>query len=354
MRASKKRLLKKIFANISIGLLILTYFGSSIAGQFSGQINSFLGVSTSKIVTTDGSSQDTGEYPRYYESAFQSVAELKAAGLAKAEEVEAEGAVLLKNNGLLPLKGTEVSLFGATASSPVYGGTGSGAVDTADAPSYVDAMERSGLTVTNTDLLDWYKQKEYGRDFSASGEEINEAKWSGIEKSGATYGQGEVAIFVVGRVGGEANDLKSVNHVDGGYNPIGADVDQNSDYLMLNKNELGILAGLKGLKDEGKISGIVVLINSANPISAAFLNDEEYGVDAALWIGSVGQSGLYAVGGILSGSVNPSGSLPDTWWTNNYLNPAVANFGSYTYTNAGDYSFASSPSKFTRDRKSVV
>ena len=82
MRASKKRLLKKIFANISIGLLILTYFGSSIAGQFSGQINSFLGVSTSKIVTTDGSSQDTGEYPRYYESAFQSVAELKAAGLA--------------------------------------------------------------------------------------------------------------------------------------------------------------------------------------------------------------------------------------------------------------------------------
>ncbi|MDE7004405.1 MAG: glycoside hydrolase family 3 C-terminal domain-containing protein [Oscillospiraceae bacterium] len=347
MRASKKRLLKKIFANISIGLLILTYFGSSIAGQFSGQINSFLGVSTSKIVTTDGSSQDTGEYPRYYESAFQSVAELKAAGLAKAEEVEAEGAVLLKNNGLLPLKGTEVSLFGATASSPVYGGTGSGAVDTADAPSYVDAMERSGLTVTNTDLLDWYKQKEYGRDFSASGEEINEAKWSGIEKSGATYGQGEVAIFVVGRVGGEANDLKSVNHVDGGYNPIGADVDQNSDYLMLNKNELGILAGLKGLKDEGKISGIVVLINSANPISAAFLNDEEYGVDAALWIGSVGQSGLYAVGGILSGSVNPSGSLPDTWWTNNYLNPAVANFGSYTYTNAGDYSFASSPSKFT-------
>lgn len=347
MRASTKRLLKKIFANISIGLLIVIYFGSSIAGQFSGQINSFLRISTSKIVTTDGSDPNSNAYPRYFESSFTSVAELKAAGLAKAEEVEGEGAVLLKNNGVLPLKGTEVSLFGATASSPVYGGTGSGAVDTADAPSYVDAIERSGLTVVNADLMDWYKDEEFGRDFSSSGEEINEARWSSIEKSDVNYGQGEVAVFVVGRVGGEANDLKSVNHVDGGYNPIGADVEQNADYLMLNKNELGILEGLKGLKDEGKLSGIVVLFNSANPISAAFLNDEAYGIDAALWIGSVGQSGLYAVGDILSGKINPSGSLPDTWWTNNYLDPAVANFGSYTYTNAGDYSFASSPSKFT-------
>lgn len=349
MSASTKRLLKKIFANVSIGLLIVIYFGSSIAGQFSGQINSFLGTSTSKIVSTDGSDLNADAYPRYFESKFNSVAELKAAGLAKAEEVEGEGAVLLKNNGLLPLKGKEVSLFGATAFSPVYGGTGSGAVNTADAPSYVDAMERSGLTVTNTGLMDWYKSKEYGRDFSASGEEINEAKWSGIEKSDAasTFGRGEVAIFVIGRVGGEANDLKSVNHVDGGQNPLGADVEQNADYLMLNKNELGILEGLKGLKDAGKLDGIVVLINSANPISSAFLNDEAYGVDAALWIGSVGQSGLYAVGDILSGKINPSGSLPDTWWTNNFLDPAVANFGSYTYTNAGDYKYASSASKYT-------
>ena len=41
--------------------------------------------------------------------------------------MEAEGAVLLMNNGILPLQSPEVSLFGATANSPVYGGTGSGA-----------------------------------------------------------------------------------------------------------------------------------------------------------------------------------------------------------------------------------
>lgn len=344
MKSSRKRLLKKIFANVTVGLFIVAFFGNSIAGQFSGQINSFLGTSTTQIV-----GEDAGEYVRYYESEFGSIAELKAAGLAKAEEVEAEGAVLLKNNGILPLTSPEVSLFGATATSPVYGGTGSGAVNTADAPSYVDALTESGLTVTNTALLDWYQEEEYGRDFSSSGEEINEARWNSIVESDAagTFGNGEVAIFVVGRVGGEANDLKSTGHIDGGANPLGADVSANSDYLMLNRNEIGILEGLKAMKDAGEISGIVVVINSANPISAAFLNDEAYGIDAALWIGSVGQTGLYAVGDILAGTVSPSGSLPDTWWTNNLLDPAMANFGVYTYTNVGDYSYASSPSKFT-------
>ncbi len=342
-----KRTLKKVLANVSVGLLILVYFLNGLAGQFAGQINSFLHTETTRVEHIDGA-EDVG-YVRYYESTFQSVAELKAAGLAKAQEVEAEGAVLLKNNGLLPLKGKEVSLFGAAASSPVYGGTGSGAVDPSGAPTYVDAMTRSGLTVTNAALMDWYKSEEYGRDFTPGGGEINEARWNKITKSDAagTFGNGETAVFVIGRVGGEANDLKSVNHGDGGMNPLGADVDENADYLMLNKEELGILSGLKELKDQGKLSGIVVLVNSANPVSAAFLNDSQYGIDAALWIGSVGQTGLYAVGDILAGKVNPSGSLPDTWWTNNLLDPAMANFGTYTYTNAADYNFATSPNKFT-------
>lgn len=342
-----KRTLKKVLTNICVGLFILVYFLNGLAGQFAGQINSFLGTSTTRVESLGG--EDEG-YVRYYDTTFNSVADLKAAGLAKAQEVEAEGAVLLMNNGILPLKDNKnVSLFGAAAASPVYGGTGSGAVDASDAPTYVDALTRSGLTVTNAALLDWYKSEEYGRDFSSGGDGINEARWSRITKSDAasSFGNGEVALFVIGRVGGEANDLKSVNHTDGGANPLGADVDANADYLMLNREELGILSGLREMKDAGDISGIVVLVNSANPVSAAFLNDPEYGVDAALWIGSVGQTGLYAVGDILSGAVNPSGSLPDTWWTNNLLDPAMANFGSYSYTNAGDYQFASSPGKFS-------
>ncbi len=332
MRSSKKRTLKKVLTNIFVVLLVLVYFGSSVASEFTGQINSFLGISTSKMVKKDGSPVDENDYARYYDSEFTSVADLKAAGLAKVREVEGEGAVLLKNdNNTLPLQGTDVSLFGATAISPVYGGTGSGAVSSADAPSYKDVMEEGGFTVVNSDLLDWYLEEEYGRDFDDGN--INEASWKSINKSDAasSFGNGETAIFVVGRVGGEANDLKSVNHDDG----------KNGDYLTLNKNERSILEGLKELKDAGDISSIVVLINSANPISAEFINEEDYGVDAALWIGSVGQTGLYAVADILSGAVNPSGSLPDTWWVDNLLDPAMANFGSYTYEGSDGYDFGS-------------
>lgn len=334
MQSSKKRTMKKIFTNIVVALLIFIIFSSSIANEFSGQINSFLGISTSKTLNTDGSSVDGDDFEHYYESQFTSVAELKEAGLAKVREVENEGAVLLKNdNNVLPLVGTEVSLFGATAISAVYGGTGSGAVSSEDAPTYKQVLTESGYNVLNAELLDWYLEKEKGREFDPGN--INEASWKQIQKSDAldSFGHGEAAIFIVGRIGGEANDLKSVDHVDG----------LNGDYLTLNENERSILEGLKEYKEEGKISSIIVLINSANPVSAAFIDDDKYGIDAALWIGSVGESGLYAVADILSGAINPSGSLPDTWWTDNLLNPAMSNFGSYTYLEEENYELGANP-----------
>lgn len=329
MKTSRSRLWKKIFTNIMAVLLVISFFAGTIANEFAGQINSFLGITTTRTEHSEGS---TGEYARYFDTSFQTIAELKEAGLDKVREVENEGAVLLKNdNGALPLQNREISLFGATAISPVFGGTGSGAVSSADALTYQQVFTEAGYTVVNEELLDWYVSEEYGRDFDPGN--INEPSWKQIQKSDAvdSFGTGETAIFVIGRVGGEANDLKSTGHDDGA----------NGDYLQPNKNELAVLEGLKEYKDAGNISKIVLLINSANPISAEFINDEAYGIDAALWIGSVGQTGLYAVADILSGAVNPSGSLPDTWWTDNLLNPAMANFGSYTYEGADKYSFGS-------------
>lgn len=57
----------------------------------------------------------------------------------------------------------------------------------------------------------------------------------------------------------------------------------------------------------------IVLINSTNALECDFLNDPEYGVDAALWIGYTGSYGLNAVADILAGNVNPSGHLVDTY-----------------------------------------
>ena len=335
MKPSSKRTLKKAFLNITAGLCAIVFTGNVIAGECAGQINSALGTATSKVVSTLAEGETEG-YARYFESKYNSIAELKAAGEAKVREVEGEGIVLLKNdNNVLPLKeGSDVALVGVTILDPVYGGTGSGAVDANGAANYYDVMTQSGYNVVDKELLDYYVEKEAKRN----AHEIGEIKWSKVKKNnGDTIGNGEDVIFVVGRVGGEGNDVT-----------VTIDDTLDDDYLKLNENELSILEGLKELKDDGKIRSITMIINSANPMSVGFLNDEAYGVDAALWVGSVGQTGIYAVGDVISGKTNPSGSLPDTWWVDNQLNPVQNNFGSYTYADANNFDLGTNANKFNQ------
>ncbi len=334
MKPTTRRTLKKLFLNVTAGLCAIVFTGNVIAGEIAGQINAALGTSTSKVVSTLAEGE-TEEYARYFESKFSSLAELKAAGEAKVREVEGEGIVLLKNdNNALPLApGANVSLVGVTVLDPVYGGTGSGAVDAAGAANYVDMMKEAGFNVVNQPLFDYYIEKEAKRN----AHEIAETRWSRVKKNSDGLGQGEDVIYVVGRVGGEGNDLT-----------VTIDDALDNDYLKLNEDELSILEGLKELKDEGSIRSITVIINSANPMSVGFINDEAYGIDAALWVGSVGQTGIYAVGDVLSGAVNPSGSLPDTWWTDNQLNPVMNNFGSYTYADANNYQLGTNALRFNQ------
>lgn len=335
MKPSSKRTLKKAFLNITAGLCAIVFTGNVIAGECAGQINSALGTATSKVVSTLAEGETEG-YARYFESKYNSIAELKAAGEAKVREVEGEGIVLLKNdNNVLPLKeGSDVALVGVTILDPVYGGTGSGAVDANGAANYYDVMTQAGYNVVDKELLDYYVEKEAKRN----AHEIGEIKWSKVKKNnGDTIGNGEDVIFVVGRVGGEGNDVT-----------VTIDDTLDDDYLKLNENELSVLEGLKELKDDGKIRSITMIINSANPMSVGFLNDEAYGVDAALWVGSVGQTGIYAVGDVISGKTNPSGSLPDTWWVDNQLNPVQNNFGSYTYADANNFDLGTNANKFNQ------
>ena len=343
MKPSTKRTLKKVFLNVSAALLTIAYVGNLVAAENAGQINAFLGTSTSKTVKIDETLEE--DYPRYFESKFTSIADLKAAGLAKVQEVEAEGIVLLKNDGnTLPLAaGSEVSLFGITTIDPVYGGTGSGAVDAAGAPNYVDVFGKSGLTVKNTDLLDYYAEQKADENLGRNNYAIGEGAWKKVKKNLGDDNEqveGTDAFFVIGRVGGEGSDMTR----GAGKEDAGSD---GEDYLTLNEDEMGMLEGLAGLKEDGVIRSITVIINSANPISTGFLFDEELGIDAAMWVGSVGQTGLYAVGDVVSGAVNPSGSLPDTWWMDNMANPVMNNFAAYTYDDFKTY-FPGGDTAFTK------
>lgn len=69
-------------------------------------------------------------------------------------------------------------------------------------------------------------------------------------------------------------------------------------------------------------------MNTTNQVQLDFM--DELDIDAALWIGSIGSTGAYAIGDILAGNVNPSGKLSDTFWKKHYLNPVHANFGILT------------------------
>ena len=238
-------------------------------------------------------------------------------------QVEAEGAALLMNeNTALPLnKGANVSLFSTSSVSLIYGGTGSANVDTSKADNLKTALEKSGMAV-NPALWDFYLTgdgAQYTRDGGGytSGAKVGEAPWASYTDDvlASVQQYGDAAIVTLSRVGGEGVDLTF----------------QEYNYLALDENEKSMLAGIKALKDAGKIDRIIVLLNTSNPLQVDFLKNNEYDIDAVLWIGGVGVSGINAVADIIAGAVNPSGSLVDTYCYDNFSSPAMQNFVPVVY-----------------------
>ena len=326
----------KIALPVCASLLAVLLVGGVIANENAPQISGFLKTPTSIEVHTGDPNEDT----QYFKSNYTSLASLMAAGREKAEEAMAEGIVLLRNeNDALPLKEGErkVGFFGMSSIDPVYGGTGSGNVDTSSAPSWKTAFERNGLFTVNEDLWNWYsapEQEVYKRTTGQTGpgvtgaKSIGEAPWDVIKSAnGASFSKyGDAAIVVISRLGGEGSDmprgtlaLSQLDDVDGA---LGDTV--NGDYLKLSPKEQAMLAGLKAERDAGTIKKIVVLLNFANQVEADFIDNEAYGIDAALWIGTPGQVGMYAVADVLAGNVNPSGRLSATFWRSHEQNPALA------------------------------
>ena len=339
-------ILTGVFAVLLVALII----GTTIAFQYATTINVALNVSTYKIIKGD-SDEDT----EYFKSDFASDEERTSYEEELCATVEAEGAALLKNdNQALPLsEGAKVSLFGHGSVDLMYGGTGSGAVDTASAPTLKDALTTYGIEVNQT-LWDFYSSDDMMENYSRKTPDaisdtleantqyaVNEAPWSTIEEgAGDSFADyGDAAIVVFSRSGGEGADLPSgANGTDADYI---SGLEGDGNYLALSQEEQDLLAGLKALKDNGTFDRIIVLLNSSNAIELDFLNPDicgvDYGIDACMWIGDVGQTGINGVGQLISGTVSPSGSIVDTFCYDNMTNPAMYNFYTQAYPNAGDY-----------------
>lgn len=308
------KVLKRIggcFTGLLMALVIIAIPAADIATSvYSQAITMFLGSQTHKV---EGG---TGEI--YYKSDYEDSEQLLAAEEALCQEVEEEGMVLLRNEeNALPLEnGSKISVFGQNSVDMVYGGVGAGSVDASKAPDLKEALEYSGFEV-NPVLWEFYDTGEaasYRKVVpgvtGAGTYEINEVPQDiYTDEVKASYEEySDAAIVVIGRSGGESADIAE-------------------DYLEFSKEEEDMLHVAVTHFDR-----VVVILNTNNPMELGLLEEED--VDACLWVGAVGQTGIYAVGEALRGAVNPSGSLVDTYAYDNFSAPAMVNFGDYDITNS--------------------
>lgn len=292
-----------------------------------------------------------------FESDFDSKEEALAAANELNERVNEEGIVLLKNeNGALPLKsGAKVNVFGKSSVNLVYGGSGSGAGSTDGRKNLFESLDAVGIRY-NTTLKSFYENS------SASGE--GRPANPPIENSGVYLPTGETpvesygtsvwnscadeeidtALVVFSRINGEGFDLpRTMKNKNGNGAVEGANADDH--YLQLDNNERALL---KRIGELDNIEHIIVLINSNSAMELGFLDDAGHyayndKIDAALWIGGPGNSGIMALGRVLTGEVTPSGRLPDTYARDFTKDPSFVNFGNNNvnerkgkYTISGD------------------
>ena len=223
-------------------------------------------------------------------------------------QAAAEGMVLLKNDGALPLRaGARVALLGLGARHPIKGGTGSGDVNSRDVISVDQGLREAGFEVVNTDYLDEYdriyaenRQKWTDAIVAEAGPERNWGKLYDahvrmtcplpqIALPEKGWAEAEAVIYVLSRTSGEGADRRDA---PGDY------------YLAAAEND-----ELAALCAWGK--PVVVLLNVGGVIDLSFL--DTLPIAGLVLMGQAGCDSGRAAADILSGAVNPSGRLTDSW-----------------------------------------
>ena len=262
------------------------------------------------------------------------------------ETIAEEGIVLLKNNGLLPMapskENRSVALLGYASYSPMYIGAGSvsqsGSYLSNDFIDFYDAFETAGYSV-NKDMKNYYAK--YGNSNGATGD-MSGSGWSqatGVD-DGPLYGDSEAskalldalgkakaeaqtAVLVFSRVGAEGGDCSL--EMEGAANG-----DAGKHYLQFQQTEIDLIEYA-----EQNFQNVIVVINSSNAMELGELDNEN--VDAVLWIGGPGSTGIQALADIVSGDVNPSGRLPDTFAYDLKTAPSYWSATCGTYANYDEF-----------------
>lgn len=364
--------MKKVFSCTLWGILtgisgvvftasvILSYVATNHA---SAAINMMFGTSNFKTVN-DPNAQATDFYETDY--AFDRNGDtLYKEDSKMIEEAEAAGAVLLWNKtNSLPMTGTEkVSLLGRSSSDLVECGTGSGYVESYNyatgskvTTTMKDAFESRGFTVNPT-LWDFYSTGSGSKYKMISWSKSECKEWrqwsvnevpqrvytSDVKNSYSQYG--DAAIITLSRSGGEYSDLhynysSSNDFVGSNDKNTMENTSAEGGYLGLSDEEEDLLKDISERKKNGEFKKVVLLINSGNPLQMQDFESYYDSIDACMWIGQPGSTGINAVVDLLKGkdlegeALIPSGRLSDTWLYDNNSAPASENDGSYKYQNA--------------------
>ncbi len=191
---------------------------------------------------------------------------------ALAGEAAVESAVLLQNDGLLPLhEGQKVALLGGFAKTPHYQGGGSSQVHPTYLSSLLGSFIRSGVDFAYTEV------------FGANDLAIKKHRIAAALESAKAADAVVVCLGLPDSMESEGFDRAD---------------------LRLPENQLALMEALKGC---GK--PVAVVLYCGGPVELPFAGD----VNAILWMGLAGQNSGSASWHLLYGRRSPSGKLAETW-----------------------------------------
>lgn len=254
--------------------------------------------------------------------------ETNAEAAELAEEITGEGIVLLDNDGLLPLTGTDnLNLFGWESINPAYGGAGSGGInDLYEIVSLTQGLENAGFKV-NQELVDFYNN--YGSDKPEMS--IQKQSWTLPEPPVSSYGKellqnakdfSDVAVVVISRKAGEGHNDIPMDVSKASYDNNSSeyeDFPEGEHYLSLSQTEKDMVEMVCS-----NFEDVIVLYNGANQFELGFADEYEQ-IKSVVWCPGPGNVGFNALGKVFRGEINPSGKTPDTfmydmtaapWWNN--------------------------------------
>ena len=238
-------------------------------------------------------------------TSHQDISERELRHAAVCRQIAAEGMVLLKNDGVLPLReDAHLALYGTGARYTIKGGTGSGSVNNRYAVTIDEGLRANGITVTSTAWLDdldarrrtareEWMQSIYAMSDPSDSESLYRAyathPMPAVRGGEIKGGDSDTAIYVISRVSGEGADRT--------YTP--------GDYLLSadEQEELETVCRL--------YKNVIVILNVGGVIDLSFM--DALPVSALVLMSQAGMEGGNALADVLTGRIPFSGRLTDSW-----------------------------------------